>query len=458
MPPYTYVGFELVVRFCPPLPVQPTHVTPPGYFVLLHIFTTFPILLPIHLDFSEGGISPRSMTRASISSLVLTTRGLSLLWIHICLLFWVTITWMGTLLWICHGAFYFRAKTIEAAALRAQSAILAKKDAQYHLHPHPQYPFRDIPSDLDDDNSSRGLQLRTVMVENIPLPLRSDKELKEYFEYYMARRVDKPGVGLTSGVQPGFFNKSISYLFKRIKRIPAHLPAVLPVSHGVVAEDTKGSAEMNSDGVPVIDRVVIARKMTELASLLARREDILRRLETAHIRLAKKTLLAVKVAMDKREQAIAKPRHERSVSQYSMQHIGAVETMQAADVEQGEVSQEGSVEDEKQLDLLVRTLSPYVDDFGLRENGAIIRTGKMAAAMSKRAIHKIHHPRHGGDEVEGDINTASNFATGASATPHPSETIWEALLTLPRNCLDAYQPLVSLSKLFRGKTGTFLPF
>ena len=405
------------------------------------------------------------MTRASISSLVLTTRGLSLLWIHICLLFWVTITWMGTLLWICHGAFYFRAKTIEAAALRAQSAILEKKDAQYHLHPHPQYPFRDIPSGLDDDNSSRGLQLRTIMVENIPLLLRSDKKLKEYFEYYMARRVDKPGVGLTSGVQPGFFNKSISFLFKRIKRIPAHLPAVLPVSQGVVAEDSKGNAEaMNSDGVPVIDRVVFARKMTELASLLARREDILRRLETAHIRLAKKALLAVKLAMDKREQAIAKHSHERSVSQYSMQHIGAVETMQAADVEQGEVSQE-AVEDEKQLDLLVRTLSPYVDDFGLRENGAIVRTGKMAAATSKRALHKIHHPRHGGDEVEGDINTAPNIPTGASATPHHhgsgghfSETIWEALLTLPRNYLDAYQPLVSLSKLFRGKTGTFLPF
>lgn len=436
-----------------------------GYFVLLHTFTTLPILLPIHLKFSEGGISPRSMTRASISSLVLTDQGLSLLWIHICLLFWVTLTWMGTLLWICHGAFYFRAKTIEAAALRAQSAILAEKDAQYHPHPHPQYPFRDIPSGLnDDDNSSRGVQLRSVMVENIPPQLRNDKELKEYFEYYMARRVDKPGVGLTPGMQPGFFNKSISFLFNRAKRIPDHLPAVLPVSHGVVAVDSKGNAEeMNSDDIPVIDRVVIARKMTELASLLARREDILRRLETAHIRLAKKTLLAVKVAMDKREQATGRPSHGRSVSQYSMHHIGPDgngEATLATDVEQGQVNQEGTVEDEQRMDLLIRTLSPYIDDFGLRENGAIVRTGKMAAATSKRAFHKIHHPRHGGDDAEDDIDTASNLAARASAAPHhhdsgehPSDTIWEALLALPRASLDAYQPLISLSKLFRGKTG-----
>ena len=392
------------------------------------------------------------MTRASISSLVLTTRGLSLLWIHICLLFWVTFTWMGTLLWICHGAFYFRAKIIETAALRAQSAILAEKDAQYHPHPHPHYPFRDIPSGLnDDDNSSRGLQLRTIMVENIPPLLRSEKELKEYFEYYMSRRVDKPGVGLTSGVQPGFFNKSLLFLFNRIKRIPA-------ASQDVVAEDSKENTEATNSDVPGIDRVVIARKMTELASLLARREDILQRLETAHIRLSKKTLLAVKLAMDKGKQATARPSQERSASQYSMQHIGPMGTMQAADVEQGQVNQEGSVEDEKRMDLLIRTLSPYVDDFGLRENGAIVRTGKLAAATSKRAFHKIHHQRQGGDEVEDNTDTASNLATRASLTPeHPSETIWGALLTLPRSSLDAYQPLISLSKLFRGRTGTIFP-
>lgn len=359
---------------------------------------------------------------------------------------------MGTLLWICHGAFYFRAKTIETAALRAQSAILAEKDAQYHPHPHPHYPFRDIPSGLnDDDNSSRGLQLRTIMVENIPPLLRSEKELKEYFEYYMSRRVDKPGVGLTSGVQPGFFNKSLLFLFNRIKRIPA-------ASQDVVAEDSKENTEATNSDVPGIDRVVIARKMTELASLLARREDILQRLETAHIRLSKKTLLAVKLAMDKMKQVTARPSQERSVSQYSMQHIGPMGTMQAADVEQGQVNQEGSVEDEKRMDLLIRTLSPYVDDFGLRENGAIVRTGKLAAATSKRAFHKIHHQRQGGDEVEDNIDTASNLATRASLAPeHPSETIWGALLTLPRSSLDAYQPLISLSKLFRGRTGTIFP-
>jgi Cytosolic domain of 10TM putative phosphate transporter len=31
-------------------------------------------------------------------------------------------------------------------------------------------------------------------------------------------------------------------------------------------------------------------------------------------------------------------------------------------------------------------------------------------------------------------------------------TVWDALLSLPRSSLDAYQPLVNLSQLFRGKT------
>jgi hypothetical protein len=34
----------------------------------------------------------------------------------------------------------------------------------------------------------------------------------------------------------------------------------------------------------------------------------------------------------------------------------------------------------------------------------------------------------------------------------PHKTIWDALLSLPRNILDPYQPLIHLSVFFRGKT------
>jgi hypothetical protein len=399
-----------------------------GWFVLLHTFTTLPVLLPIHARFSDGSVSPRSMTRASISSLVQTDQGLSLLWIHICALFWITLTWMGTLLWICHGAFHFRAREIDAAAKRVESITEAEKDAEYHPHPHPQYPFRDISSGLDNDHSNRGIKLRTIMIENIPPTMRSEKELKDYFEYYMSRPVHKPSMGLTSGVQPGFFNKSMAFLFNRVKRIPDRLPVVNVTDGVAVTVDPKGQEQMiNAEDVPVIDRVVIARKMTELASLLQRREEVLRRLETAHLKLAKRMILAVKEAVITRH--AAKPEHPGTFSQASMVTSGQ-SGMGTPDVEPGELNQSGAVDDEERMDLLIRTLAPYVDEFGLSQDNVF-----------QRALRWIR--RQDGSE--------SNMATQTSRRPH-SKTIWEALLSLPRETLEPYQPLISLSKLFRGKT------
>ena len=55
-----------------------------------------PILLPIHISFASAGDESKSMTRASISALVGTKKGKNLLWIHICHLYWLAITWMCT--------------------------------------------------------------------------------------------------------------------------------------------------------------------------------------------------------------------------------------------------------------------------------------------------------------------------------------------------------------------------
>jgi hypothetical protein len=422
-----------------------------GWFTLLHTFTTLPVLLPIHVKFSDESVSPRSMTRASISSVVQTNQGLSLLWIHICLLFWIALTWMGTLLWICHGAFYFRAKEIDAAAKRAESITSAEKDAQYHPHPHPQYSFRDIPSGPTNDPSNQGLRWRTVMVENVPPSLRSEKELKEYFEYYMSRPIQKPGMGLTSGMQPGFFNKSMSFLFNRVKRIPEHRPFV-HVTDGV-AHDAEGKEQrVNADNVPVIDRVIIARKMTELASLLQRREEVLRRLETAHLKLARKTLMAVKDAVIKKH--AIRPELRRTSSQVSMTALGSNGTG-GPDVEPGEPNQDGSVENEERMKLLIRTLAPYVDEFGLTQEHRLVRSGKAVVAKSKGAIRKLCSQ----DGSDSNIDSMSIQAYPPSLRRRQSKTVWEALLNLPRNTLEPYQPLISLSKLFRGKTVpyVFLP-
>src|SRR5258705_7038835 len=158
----------------------------------MHLLTTFPILFPIHIDFSDKSVSPMSMTRASISSLVGTSKGRSLLWIHICLLFWLTLSWFATLLWICDGAFKMRAANIKDAARQAETRDLQEDDSvAYHQHPHHQYAFTDIPS-KERERPVPGLRLRTIMITNIPHALRTEKDLRDYFEYYMSRKVEKP--------------------------------------------------------------------------------------------------------------------------------------------------------------------------------------------------------------------------------------------------------------------------
>ena len=141
------------------------------------------------------------------------------------------------------------------------------------------------------------------MVSNIPTSLRDEKKLRQYFEYYMTRKVEKPSMGITLSTQPGFLNKSAAFLFNRAKRIPEQL--LVHPRQDESAVDTHGHKRWSSRrtldrDVPAIERVVLARKMTELASLLERREAVLVLLETAHIKLVNEALTAVKDAMERK--------------------------------------------------------------------------------------------------------------------------------------------------------------
>lgn len=303
------------------------------------------------------------MTRASISSLAGTTEGRRLLWIHIVLLFYVTLSWIATLVWICRGAFRHRQAQIHRASERAASVTQARKDSQYHPHPHPQYPFQPLPV-LDDDRSNRGLRLRSIMVTNVPLDLRSERELSDYFVYYLSRPPITPAV-LSS--RPGFFNKLAKLIYNRAKRILDHMHHIHRT--GLSSEDDVNTdIEPDTNRVPVINRVVIARKMTELATLLERREEMLQKLEVAHIKLAQKTLYAVKKELDRRE-----GRHipEKGSSFFRRR-------------DNEEMSIEMAVDDEKLREQLIRTMRPFVEEFGLRSG---------TAKMSKTSIQRPSLPR-----------------------------------------------------------------
>jgi Cytosolic domain of 10TM putative phosphate transporter len=418
------------------------------WFTLAHTLTTFPILFPIHVEFSDPSISSKSMTRASISSLVGTSKGLSLLWIHVCLLCWITLSWIFNLVWICNGAFKLRAANLEAMSTQTEAENNNSQDPPvYYHHPHPQYAFTDVPC-WDRDGPVKGLRLRTVMISNIPTSLRSEKALQEYFEHYMSRKVEKPSMGLTSSTPPSFLNKSFAFIFNRAKRLPAHLPAnpLVPKQErdgdSEDGKERKGgrrkSGFRKSLVVPKIERVVVARKMTELASLLQRREDILVQLETAHIKLANKALLAVKAAIERKEA-------NKPIAYTTSKSLEIARKRRSLAVDP-ELADTQELDAQAQMDLLVDVLRPFVEQFGTQRS-LVLRLRKAISRTSRQAFHKLR--------IHGSIDSAS---PGSPVNPvtvpsSPADTtVWDALLSLPRSSLDAYQPLVNLSQLFRGKT------
>lgn len=377
------------------------------------------------------------MNRALISSLVQTEQGLRLLWIHLTLMLWVTVTWICTLLWISKGAFRYRAQAIETSAEQARQETRAASIP--HPHPHPQHPFQSMPP-LEKEETNKGLRLRTVMVTNVPSRLRSEKELKEYFEYYMSRPLAKPSIGLTSSTQPGLINKMVSFAFNHVRKYGFSSQS----GRDDTDEAIEGRAQHGSK--PDIERVSVARKMTGLSSLLDRREEMLRRLETAHIKLARKTLSAVKEAMDLEERKLSKA--ERVTSRLSRVNLlgnRRGKTSVDSDIERGSETLEDEIVPEDRTELLIRTLGPYVEEFGMRGERRFLESTR---SWLSHTFSKVRTPAE-----------LSKTAEKQPASPNPSNeaeeewkpTVWEALFSLPRSTLNSYQPLIYLSALFRGR-------
>ena len=151
------------------------------YFTLLQALTTFPILCPIHVRFSDSSISPKSMICASISSLVNNSTGLSLLWIHIYLLLWITFSWIAMLLWLCNGVLKLRAVEIDAMARNVFSDH--EVDTTYYPHPHHPFGFTDIPL-AGRNHPIRCLRCRAIMMYNLLRTLR-------IWRHYMTRKAEK---------------------------------------------------------------------------------------------------------------------------------------------------------------------------------------------------------------------------------------------------------------------------
>ncbi len=370
------------------------------------------------------------------------------------------------LLWVCNGAFRYRAVTIEKAYERSIVETEPGKQHNYAPHPHPQHPFQSMPP-LEVDPANRGLRLRTVMITNIPPRLRSENELKEYIEYHMSRPLAKPSLGLTSTTHPGLINRLVSLAYNAAKSWRVFsLPLMSRQTQDEEKAQRAGFEEQvetkeNQDTAVVVERVVIVRKMTELASLIDRREEVLKRLETAHIKLAKKVLKAVKLSMVQREYlkvAVVGSSSEANVLPSTRDEAGG-NGRQPLDTERGQADDPNDSED--RMKLLIRTLGPFVKEFGVNEKTYPRLSYDKLANLLPRQRWKA------GDEhvdtyltAEAALQTSetgpSNNDERTTDGSHP--TIWDALFSLPRSTLDYYQPLIHLSALFRGKTVPTIDF
>lgn len=103
---YTLLQTCVIVPFVPRLYLNPAD--------------HYSILMPLHILYAPADVNRTSMTRASISSLVASS-GSHWLWIHSVLIWWVTISWLCTVLWITWGGLAYRRREIRKLAAKVEA-------------------------------------------------------------------------------------------------------------------------------------------------------------------------------------------------------------------------------------------------------------------------------------------------------------------------------------------------
>ena len=348
-------------------------------------------------------------------------KGKRLLWVHQIILYWLFISWVATIWWIARGLFRYRKRLIRTAAelLAAERANpeLARERPPPSAHPH-------TPSAPDPDPiADRGLRLRTIMITNVPVSLRSESELRDYFIYHMSKPIYGPAL------THGFLPRVINFILRRKPAAP--FAKIMPGGDKFVEGESQ---------VPIIERVVIARKMSELQSQLERREEVLRKLEASHIKLAKRVLRVVKEELENP--------HKGELRESKRQPFGRRKET-AKDPEQGKKGEGGEDEEilnaakEERMKVLVEALAPFVKEFAplKRKPGKPLPESHTKLLKSKPA----ERPNMATAEAENGVYPPQSPLKG-------EQTIWDVLHSLPRDYLDPYQPLTNVNTLFRGAT------
>lgn len=193
------------------------------------------------------------------------------------------LTWFGTLAWIGYGAIRVRRNVLRA---------LIRGDDEGQSQDDEEKVGEDARKETAGSGSSgialvsgpdRGWRYRTVLVRNLPVALRSEAAIREYFEEHL-RPIRTPDLDSSSSAP----STPIA-------------PARSTKPFAVKAVEMTDREKSNVDDLPpLITTVVLVRKQAELNELFLKFRDVQHQLETAHCTLAQSvmTWVARKVAAE----------------------------------------------------------------------------------------------------------------------------------------------------------------
>jgi uncharacterized membrane protein YvlD (DUF360 family) len=451
------------------------------WWTFLQTCTTAPILLAIHFKYSQG-VQITDMSRASLSWLVTSpvdqaacdldpitcerkpnVQGRSLLWIHLCLIWWISFTWFYALWWLGRGSLTIRsrlvddirkkrAETLEAKAAAAPTSAEQRKyklSDEQHESEHAPYSAtsQGFPASMseaqglgDQADDSEGWRQRTLMVMNLPATMRDEASIRRYFEEFLRPDDDLSVISAEDVAERNAQSTAVDRLRASESR-KADLSAVDSATDG---GDQSGHDRVRTHRGPgpdphpyrhqrsPVQTVVLVRKMNELSSMLSRRQEVLSQLEAAHVKLAKNAMQAVGKTTQRMRKSTGASKHGG----------GRLANFQA-----------WLRREEKDPQVAEREGSPggIIADVEKHAASGAHGDSERAKELAQRLARfsPTNRGQHGREREE-RADSLDNASRKNKNVMH--ETVWEALAEVPRELLDQYQPVTRLSALFRGQT------
>ncbi|EIW72492.1 hypothetical protein TREMEDRAFT_66911 [Tremella mesenterica DSM 1558] len=261
------------------------------FYTILQAFVVLPILLPLHVLYSPHDLSNSSMVKASISSLV-ETSGARWLWVHAVLIWWVTLTWIATTLWIAWGGLGYRRRQIKQLRRRIETGQYARRQLTGGEDGNA--------AAVHGDDCEGIKRFKTIMVTNVPPDMRNEQTIRDYFEHHIHRYRARFGDGAQQPKSSPIFGRKKSEKGRlarhssvfRKNNEKGETPHSSPVPEEELSANDCASADDEHEAREV-DEVIFVRKLGPLENLRARRHAVLRQLEAAHVKLAQRILRAV---------------------------------------------------------------------------------------------------------------------------------------------------------------------